>query len=175
MGGGIHKVERFVVDQIKRIGADPQLQDETFRQAVAQVKAQRRGLKRERKTLERDLATSKADVERLVETLSRASGPSADAVASTLNEKQQHVQTLESRLIKNDDELASLKTQAIDREDLARALEEFDPIWEVLLIPERERVLKLLIEKIEYDGESGEMTIHWRLAGFGELAAEVAP
>ncbi|MCP4005526.1 MAG: recombinase family protein, partial [bacterium] len=31
------KVEAFVVDQIRRIGADPALQDETFRQAVAQV------------------------------------------------------------------------------------------------------------------------------------------
>ena len=63
----------------------------------------------------------------------------------------------------------------MDRDDLARALEEFDPIWEALLIPERERVMRLLVETIDYDGRAGEMAIQWRLSGFGELAAEVAP
>ena len=62
-----------------------------------------------------------------------------------------------------------------DRADLARALEEFDPIWQVLLIPERERVLRLLIERIEYDDETQRLDITWKLAGFGQLATEIAP
>ena len=62
------QVEPFVVDQIRRIGADPALQDETFRQAVAQVKAQRRGLKLEQTSgCKADLSTPQADVERLVD------------------------------------------------------------------------------------------------------------
>ena len=72
-------------------------------------------------------------------------------------------------------EAVALKTQDVDRNDLARALEEFDPIWDALLIPERERVLRLLVESIDYDGGDGTMSIQWRLTGFGELAAEVAP
>ena len=107
--------------------------------------------------------------------MSRVTGTAADAVAAELEKAQSHVQTVEARLHEIDDELDALMTQDVNRDDLARALEEFDPIWEVLLTPERERVLKLLIEKIEYNGASGEMTIQWRLTGFGELAAEVAP
>ena len=169
------KVEAFIVDQIRRIGADPQLQDETFRAAVGQVKAQRRGLRAERKRLERDLTTSRADVEHLVGAVSRVEGSAADAIAAELAKAQSHVQTVEARIHDINDELDALKAQDVDRDDLARALEEFDPIWEALLIPERERIMRLLVETIGYDGGAGEMSIHWRLAGFGQLAAEVAP
>ncbi len=41
------------------------------------------------------------------------------------------------------------------------------------MTPERERVLRLLIEKIEYDGGTGKLEIAWRLAGFGQLAGEI--
>ena len=169
------KVETFVVDQIRRIGADKQLQDETFRQAVGQVRTQGRGLRAERKRLERDLMSDQAEVERLVGAVSRVEGSAADAIARELEKVQDHVRTVESRLSEIDDELDRLKAQDVDRDDLARALEEFDPIWEALLIPERERVMRLLIERIDYDGRAAEMVIQWRLSGFGELAAEVGP
>ena len=168
-------VEAFIVDQIRRIGADPQLQDETFRAAVGQVKAQQRGLRAERRRLERTLVTAQANVERLVGVISRVEGSAADAIATELAKAQSHVQTVEARLSEIDDELATLKTQDVDRDDLAQALEEFDGIWSVLLVPERERVLRLLVETIDYDGGVGTMSIQWRLSGFGQLAAEVGP
>jgi hypothetical protein len=43
------------------------------------------------------------------------------------------------------------------------------------MTPEKERVFQLLIERVDYHGGTGEMAITWRLSGFGELAAEVAP
>ncbi len=167
------KVERFIVDQIKRIAANLELQEETFRQAVAQVKALRRGLKAEKKRLERGLVTARADVERLVRALSRSNGPAADAIASELNKAQEHWAKLETRQQEIPDELATFDAQAIDRDDLARALEAFDPIWDALLMPERERMLKLLIERIDYDASTQELAIAWRLSGFGELASEL--
>ena len=67
----------------------------------------------------------------------------------------------------------ALDAQNIDRDELARALVEFDELWSVLLTPERERVLRLLIEKIDYDGRTGKLEIAWRLGGFGQLAKEI--
>jgi len=167
------RVEQFVVDQIRRIGADPELQQATFEQAVAQVKAQRRGLKAEAKRIERDLLTTQADVERLVGAVSRVTGPAADAIAVELAKAQERVTTLEARQREVEDEVAALAAQDIDRDAVAAALVEFDELWSVMLTPERERVLKLLIDRIDYSG--GELAIQWRMAGFGELAAEVAP
>jgi hypothetical protein len=168
------KVETFVVDQIRRIGADTELQEQTFNQAAAQIKAQRRGLKLEQKQLERNLTKARSDVERFAETLSRTTGSSADAISGELGKAQELVRTLESRQAEIKTEMATLNTKAIDRADLADALEAFDPIWDVLLTPEKERVLKLLVAHIDYDGSTQRMTIHWRLSGFGQLADEVS-
>ena len=55
------KIEGIVVAQIRRIGSDPELRRQTFESALAQVAAERRGLKAEAKRLDRDLATAKAD------------------------------------------------------------------------------------------------------------------
>jgi site-specific DNA recombinase len=167
------QVEQFVVDEIRHIGADAALQDETFRQAVAQVKAQRRGLKLEQKNVRKELVKVKADVQRLVEAVSRVTGSAADAIASELTTAQERVAGLESRQAEIKAELANLDVQAVDRDELARALEAFDPIWDVLLTPERERVLRLLVEKVDYDGGNGKLDISWRLAGFGQLAEEI--
>ena len=106
--------------------------------------------------------------------MSRTAGPAADAVSADLEKAQVRLSTLESRQVEVRDEIAVLKTQEIERDELARALEEFDPIWDVLLTPEKERVLRLLIERIDYDGGTGKLDIAWRLAGFGELADEIA-
>ena len=169
------KVEQFVVDQIRRIGADPALQEATFRQAVAQVRAQRRGLKVEGKRLVGDLTRVRKDVERLAAAVSRVEGPAADAIAGELGKVQELVQTIEARQAEIEAELAHLAAQNVSRDELTRALVEFDELWSVLLTPERERVLHLLIEQIDYDGRTQKLEILWRLAGFGQLAAEVAP
>ena len=102
------KVEAFVVDQIKRIGADPALQDETFQQAVAQVKAMRRGLNLEKRRLKGDLSTSRADVQRLVDAVSRLTGPAADATAAERAAAQERVASLEARKTGIKDELANI-------------------------------------------------------------------
>ncbi len=169
------KVETFVVDHIRRIGVDATLQEETFQQTVAQVKAQRRGLRAEKKRLTRDLTTARANAQLLVETVARVSGSAADAVAVELATAQERFFTIETRLAEIGVELDALKAQVVDRHELAQALEAFDPIWDVLLTSEKERVVNLLIERIDYDGGTREFGIKWRLAGFGQLAAEVAP
>ena len=43
----------------------------------------------------------------------------------------------------------------------------------MLLTPEKERVLRLLIDRIDYDGGRGKLEITWRLGGFGQLAGEI--
>jgi site-specific DNA recombinase len=167
------RIEQFVIEQIRRIGVDPELQQATFEQVVSQVRAMKRGLKLELRRLKTDLSTSRTDVQRLVETVSRLTGPASDATAVELAAAQERVTSVEARRTEIKAELAALDTQAIDREQLADALTQFDPIWSVLLTPERERVLQLLIEKIDYDGGTGKLDIAWRLAGFGQLAQEV--
>ena len=166
-------VEAFVVNEIRRIGADPELQRETFRQAVQQLAAQRRGLAVERKRLQRDVVAAQVDVERLVATLSRTTGPAADAVRAELEKVQEQTGAIQARLGEVREQEATVAAQTVDEADVARALRDWVELWNVLLVPERERVLRLLVAAVRYDGASGKLEVDWCLAGFGELAHEV--
>ena len=140
-----NKIEAHTIDQIRRIGADPELQVQTFRETVRQVKAHRRGLTLEAKNLKRGIAKAKDDVKRLAGAVSRVDGAAADAIAAELADAQGQLTALEARHVEIKVELADLNAQAVDRSQLGRALEAFDPIWDVLLTPEKERVLHSLI------------------------------
>ena len=166
-------IEAFVIGEVKRLGADPQLQEQTFREAVGQLAAQRRGLKAEAKRIERDIAVARRDTGGLTAAIAKAGGRVEQALLSSLETAQERITTLDTRLAEVRTREAALAAQTVAEADIGRALEAFDPIWEVLLTHERERVLRLLIAGIRYDGSTGKLDIDWRLAGFGELAQEV--
>jgi radical SAM superfamily enzyme YgiQ (UPF0313 family) len=168
------EVEQFIIDRIRGIGRDPELRRATFEEALAQLAAERRGLTAEAKRIERELVTARRDVERLVATLSRANGAAAGTVEVEVEKAQERVATLERRAVEIADRVALLDAQKIDEADLARALESFDPVWNALLTPEKERVLRLLIERVAYDGATKQMQIRFALPGFAALAADLA-
>jgi hypothetical protein len=58
---------------------------------------------------------------------------------------------------------------------VGHALAQFTDLWEVLLTPERERVVRLLIDRVNYMGVNGTLTISFSSTGAGLLAAEAAP
>lgn len=166
-------IEDFVVAQLRRIGTDPQLQHETFQQAVAQIAAEQRAARVEARRLKRDLGAGKRDLGVLVDTLSRATGSAAAAVQEQLASAQERFSGIETRLAEVLNAIKTLGAQNLNEADIARALASFDPVWDVLLSAEKERVLHLLISAVRYDGATGTLAIEWRLEGFGALAAEV--
>ncbi len=166
-------VENVVVDRIRAIGKDPDLCRETFRQALAQVVAQRRGLKAEAKRLAGEVGKARDEVDRLVGVVSEASNGAREALLAALEKAQQRLNTLDSRAeeIRRHEEV--LKGCQVDELEVARTLAAFDPIWEVLHTPEKERILRLLIETVAYDGRSEELAITFHPTGIAVLAAEV--
>jgi site-specific DNA recombinase len=168
------KVEEFVVEQIRAIGSDPRLQRETFRQACAQVAAQRRALKAEEKRLRDEVPKVRAEVDRLVNAMAAANGQAADALHDGLAAAQERFVGLETRLREVRIQADDLARLDVDEADLTRALQSFTPIWDVLHAPERERVLRLLIDTISYEGRSGGTTFEFRFAGIGHLVEEAS-
>lgn len=62
----------------------------------------------------------------------------------------------------------------MDEKDLAAALSLFDPVWDVLYPREKERIIHLLVERVDYDGEQGTLAIAFRPAGIKSLAGETS-
>jgi site-specific DNA recombinase len=64
-------------------------------------------------------------------------------------------------------------TKAIDLSEVTKALQQLDPVWEVLYPEERSRVLELLIETVTVSKES--VDIHFRANGIEQIVGELAP
>ena len=167
------EIEAFVVQQIGKIGADPDLQKATFRQALSQLAANRRVLRAEAKRLEPELKQARREVERLLSAVTDADGGARDAILDRLGKAQDHLATVEARLTEVRAHQEALDGQKVDEADLRRTLEAFDPIWRALLTPERERVLNLLLDRVVYDAATEQMSIEFRLPGMARFAGEV--
>lgn len=63
---------------------------------------------------------------------------------------------------------------ALDEDDLRRVVADLTPLWEVMQLPERQRVLHLLLEKVVYTAASRDIAFTLRDAGVRTLAAELA-
>jgi site-specific DNA recombinase len=167
-------VEDFVFEKIREVGSEPRLQQETFRQACAQVATQRQALKAEDKRLRDETPRVRAEVDRLVKAVTAADGPAAEALRAGLAKNQERLVALEARQREVRVQIEELAQLQVEEADLSRTLQSFTPIWDVLHVSERERILRLLIDSISYDGRTGSLTFAFKLGGLGVLAAETS-
>jgi len=56
--------------------------------------------------------------------------------------------------------------------DLRQALGRFDPVWEELAPREQARLVRLLVERVGYDGREGKVTVTFRSPGVKALCRE---
>lgn len=162
------EIERFVVEQIKDIGRDPRLVAETVRQAHAQSSERIVELEGEERRLGRELAGHQRDIHMLVKQLGT---DSSNGVATAFQaDLQERVQSAEQRLSELRDERERSQRNLIDEADAARALAAFDPVWETLSPREQAQLLQLLIERIDYDGRDGTISITFHASGIRALA-----
>ena len=63
--------------------------------------------------------------------------------------------------------------ERVEPEELRAALAQFSPAWDCLVSHEQERLLKLLIERISYDGQAGTIAITFRPTGIKTLGADL--
>jgi hypothetical protein len=66
---------------------------------------------------------------------------------------------LEQRMADLRDELAAVQREVVSAAQIQRAVARFDPVWDLLLVPERFRILHLLLESVRYDGATGEFEL----------------
>ena len=161
------ELERFVVERIKGIGHDEALVRETLAQAASQAEGQRQELAAEKRMLERDLGAANKDLQRLLASLR----PGDEAGTARLTDLQERIATGERRLKDIAEELASLDAANIDQAEATEALASFDAVWQALTSHEQGKLLRLLVQRIDYDGGQGKVAIVFHQTGIGELAA----
>jgi len=172
------EVEKFVVDRIRAIGQDPAVVAATLEEARAQHGEAVKGVEGDREAAEKALRDLNAEVRELVshggsETTAAGGASAAGGATARLADLQDRLREAERRLTEVRERGVALDREAVDAEDLARALALFDPTWDELFPREQARIIHLLIERVGYDGASGEMAVTFRPTGIRALAGEV--
>jgi site-specific DNA recombinase len=156
------EIERFVVEQIKVIGKDPTVLAETLRQARGQGQRSLAELEVEERGLQRQLARHNADLRKL------ASG----AKAGELAVMQDRIRAAEQRTTEIREQIVALSREMVDEREVAAALSVFDPVWETLSPREQARIIHLLVERVDYDGKQGTVSVTFRPNGIKILAQQ---
>lgn len=163
------EIERFVVEQISRIGRDPKLIAQTVREVKKRHAASLKSLQSEDRTLHKELQRLHGDLKGLIR------HPRDDEpYLRVLAEVQEQIEKAEARLLEVRQQLAGLEQSNLDAPAIAAALSSFHTVWKQLTPREQSRLMELLIERIDYDGRDGTLAISFHELGLQHLAQEVA-
>jgi site-specific DNA recombinase len=160
------EIERFVVDEIKCLGRDPDVVKETIEQGRMQLEEQIERLKAERSGLWQRLRDDHA----LLRRLSATAPPGEPRLAGC----HDRIREAERRVSEIDFELADLHERVLDEEVVFTALRDFDAVWDCLTSAEHARVIEMLVERVVYDGADESVAITFRPNGIRALGSQLA-
>jgi site-specific DNA recombinase len=165
-------LERFVVERISVIGRSPELAEAVVSAVAEQHQAERPELIREQRQLTVEHERISAEATNLIAVLADNRAGDARFITARLADIEAREAQLERRLAEINDALVAMEQSTIAVEDVTTALSLFEPVWEALTSREQERLLHLLIERVDYDGRPGEIGILFRPAGLACLGRE---
>ena len=151
------EIEKFVVQQIRSVGADPSL-------IAATLEMANKNAKEELANLDSELTSLKKDVKAWTKELPTATaGRQADLHERLAAAEKRGSELYESRA----------KVLVIDSKEVTAALVQFDGLWTALTPAEQTRVVELLVERVDYDGSNGRVVVSFNPTGilaFGRAA-----
>jgi site-specific DNA recombinase len=166
------EVEQFVIDQVRCIGSDPALLQQTLAQAREQDEARVAELETEQRALTRDQSRWDAELRKLA--LHLGPDDAADPVIGRLADLQERLAQVENRAAGVREQIAAIRKERIDETEATEALQAFHPVWETLTPRDQARVIGLLVERIDYDGAEGMIAIRFFPTAIKALAGEMA-
>jgi site-specific DNA recombinase len=157
------QIEDSVADHVRELARNPQVIAETLRQAQEQSAAGAAELRADLQAGARELRRLNADLAKV--SASGGNGMRLDRMADL----QDRIGSLERRISEIRAELGAIEADAVTEEEVAAALKAFDPVWKSLNTNEQTRVIRMLIERVGYDGRTGKVAVTFRSAGFKAL------
>jgi len=161
-------LEAFVVERVRQVGRDPRVLEATIAADREDREARRPQFEAEVRRFSHERGRLEAERENIIEAI--ASG--ARGLVTRLAELDAGIIAVDQRAGETRRDLVALDRGLIDPEDLRRALTDLEPVWAELFPKERARVLALLLERVVFEPESGEVAITFRPGGPRLLTTE---
>jgi site-specific DNA recombinase len=166
------EIEALVVEQLRCVGRDAVLRREVLDQARLLADEQMAALEAEVRVLDRDLARWHSDLHDL--SCQLRPGEDNSPLLARLADLQERIRATEERAQQVRERLRAVQEGLLDDDEAAAALSVFDPIWEMLTPREQAKVVGLLVQRVDYDGGQGKLSITFHPTGIEALADEWA-
>ena len=141
-----------------RIGQDPNLMEQAFRESVKKREAQRANLAKEKRQLLLEQQQAEERIKKLVATIDSSSAP-LTTIAEQLLREEELVSQQQRRLAEIAVELGRLESEKVDKEQMIDTLSRLGSLWPTLADGERIDLLHRLLEAIIYDPVNGEISL----------------
>jgi site-specific DNA recombinase len=152
-----YQIEQSIVGRVRALATDPGVAAETCRRVQDE---QRQRSSELRKAVERQRQECKRVEGALRQAISTVSRGARQA--NRVLELEKSVAAETDTLNRLSTELAEAEETFLQESDIYSALQVFDPVWASLRSEEQAAVIRALIERIDYDGPSGRLTVQFR-------------
>jgi site-specific DNA recombinase len=156
------EMERFVVEQIQRVGSDPAVLEGTLRKVRQQQDKALADLRAEQRANEREMARRHLALRKL------AAAPNADRLA----EVNEAILAAERKATELRERATTREQEHVDPAAVRIALSSLAPVWGQLAPKEQAPVIQLLVERVDYDGKAGTISVTFHPSGIKALATE---
>lgn len=156
------QIEQFVVDRIRAIGSDPAMRSATLAQVRAHSQDQIEKATTELDAIGRELKGIHSDVR-------KATRPNGVNVAAEMLRLQELLVDAERREREARDRLSEAQAFQVRKDELDAALQSFDPVWSALCPREQAQALRLLLERVDYDGVNESIAITFQANGLQSI------
>ncbi len=143
------EIESAVIDQIRCLSTDQELQAEVLRQAEAGVLAELNALTMERDGLLRERRLHESEIRRFA---TATAHPAATALIADLHERVDRVQ---KRLRSLEEQITLRESERVTKGDVVAAFADFDRLWSTLSPRQQARIISSIVARVDYDAKSG--------------------
>jgi site-specific DNA recombinase len=164
-------LERFVSEQVRRLGRDAAWQRALQDAARGQDAARKAALVAQCRELEQDLARRHAALQKQARKI--RAGQDHGVLWVRLAELQEPIAPLEERLRAARGQLAACEAPVRAGPDPAPVLAALDAVWETLPADRQARAVELLVERVDYDAATGQVKVAFQAGNLRALAAEL--
>lgn len=148
------EIERAVIDEIRMIAQDQDLQTEVFNRAKALLEEDQEGTTRSITNVSRQLSKDHNELQRLSE-----SPDPPNAIATCIAGLHERIQQNETELNRLKRKATEQTQRTIEMDEVISAFNDFDRLWDTLRPREQQRVLALLVSRIEFDAADNSIKI----------------
>jgi site-specific DNA recombinase len=148
------EIEQAVLDQIRSIGADAEIQNLVIAQIQSGQNKQIEELETNRQQLQRQLSRDHAELGKLA-ILNDPTG----ATSARIADLHTRIAKCEADLARVVSALTSVENCTFDRVAAAESVRDFDEIWNALTSREKGRLIRLVVSKIEFSAENSSISV----------------